>query len=244
GISLDSVPADKFFGALSTTPGPTVALNSNTPLNDTATLSAPNPTGTITFQLFAPTGTTILYTNVVTLTGAPGPVTVDTATMGNNSGGFVPTAATGPGTYHWMVTYSGDLVTPRIISPTVAEPQNVVDASISISPLTPVNLVGEAETFTITVTAFPAATGTPTFATPIVTFPGASGTPAIVTGPTFVGISGNVATWTLTINSFITGTFNVQASDTVTMDNVAVTRTTGDGLSGDSPSAIKQYVPL
>src|SRR5262249_51345934 len=46
GISQDSPNADKFFGALATDPGPTVALHSNTPLNDSATLEGTNPTGT------------------------------------------------------------------------------------------------------------------------------------------------------------------------------------------------------
>src|SRR5262249_54305797 len=139
GVSQDSGPADKFFGALATTPGPTVALNdpNKTHLNDMATLVGINPTGKITFQLFAPDATTLLYNDVVTLPSpaAANLVTVDTATMGDNPGGFLPTAATGAGTYHWMVTYSGDLVNPRITSPTIAEPENVVDASISISPL-------------------------------------------------------------------------------------------------------------
>src|SRR5262249_29274350 len=129
---------------------------------------------------------------------------------------------------------------PRITSPAVAEPQNVVDASLSISPLTSVNEVNHAETFTITVTAFPAGTGTPDFATPAVTFAG--GTPGTVTGPTLRGITGNVAPTTETITNATAGTFTVQASAMVTMGGVTVTRTTGDGLSGDSPSAVKNYV--
>src|SRR5262249_43252392 len=87
-------------------------------------------------------------------------------------------------------------------------------------------------------------TGAPAFATPVVTFPDGDGMPGTVSGPTLAAINGNVATWTLSINSAVTGVFNVQASDSVTMGNVGVTRTTGDGLSGDSPSAQKTYVPL
>src|SRR5262249_3824016 len=188
GISQDSGPADKFFGSLSTTPGPTVALGSNTPLNDSATLQGTNPTGTITFQLFEPGGITPVYTDVVTLTGAAAPVTVSTATMGDKPGGFVPSTAVPAGTYQWVVTYSGDQHNPTVPSPSGAEPEDVVNATISITPLTPVNEVGHAETFTITVTAFPAGTGTPSFATPVVTFP--DGTPGTVSGPTPVGING------------------------------------------------------
>src|SRR5262249_38456537 len=72
------------------------------------------------------------------------------------------------------------------------------------------------------------------------TFP--TGTPGTVSGPTLVSIVGNVATWTETINNPTPGIFTVTASDTVTMGGVAVTRTTGDNLSGDSPSAVKTYV--
>ena len=119
--------------------------------------------------------------------------------------------------------------------------KNYVDALISITPLTPVNEVNHAETFTVTATAFPAGTGAPSFGTLGVTVSG--GLTPTVSGPS---VSGDVATWTVTIDSDAAGTFNVQASDTVTMGGVAVTRTTGDGFSsgdgGDGASAVKNYV--
>src|SRR5262249_30675733 len=158
------------FGAIDTTPGPTRGLGNGTALNDSATLQGTNPTGTITFQLFTPGGT-LVYTDVVTLTGAAAPVTVNTLTDGNKPGGFVPTTAVGAGQYQWVVTYSGDQQNPMVTSPSGAEPQAVVNATISISPQTPVNEVKHSETFTITVTAFPAGTGVPSFSTPTVTFP-------------------------------------------------------------------------
>jgi len=46
--------------------------------------------------------------------------------------------------------------------------RSFVDASIALSPLNATNEVGNAHSFTITVTAFPAGTGTPSFATPVV----------------------------------------------------------------------------
>src|SRR5262249_36999795 len=58
-----------------------------------------------------------------------------------------------------------------------------------------------------------------------------------------MGFNGDVATYTVTINSTTTGSFTVQASAMVTMGGVTVTRTTGDGLSGDSDSAVKIYEP-
>src|SRR5262249_45879572 len=53
-------------------------------------------TGTITFQLYAPDGTTIVDTETATVTGAG---TYSTPT------GYLPTTM---GTYQWVATYSGD----------------------------------------------------------------------------------------------------------------------------------------
>src|SRR5262249_20532318 len=118
----------------------------------------------------------------------------DTVTMG----GVAVTRTTGDG------FTSGD----GSDSPSAVK--NYVNALISISPLTPVNVVGNPETFTITVTAFPAATGTPTFGTPTLSY---NPTPDLQAPPTatLVGINGNVATYTVTINSDKVGNFTVTA---------------------------------
>jgi uncharacterized repeat protein (TIGR03803 family) len=80
---------------LTTTPGPTLTFGSDN-LTDSATLSgAVNPTGTITFKLLAPDGTTVAL-NSVTVSG--------NGTY-NVPNGFFPTVA---GTYQWQVNYSGD----------------------------------------------------------------------------------------------------------------------------------------
>ena len=136
----------------------------------------------------------------------------DTVTMG----GVAVTRTTGDG------FSSGD----GSDSPSAVK--NYVDALIAITPLTPVNEVGNAETFTVTATAFPAGAGPPSFGALGVTVSG--GLTPTVSGPS---VSGDVATWTVTIDIAAAGTFNVTASDTVTMGGVAVTRTTGDGFSSD-----------
>ena len=112
---------------------------------------------------------------------------------------------------------------------------------IGITPLTPVNPVGSPEMFTVTVTAFPGTTGTPSFGALTATVSG--GLTPTVSAAT---INGDIATWTVTIDSNTSGTFTVQASDTVTMGGLAITRTTGDGFTSgngnDSSSAVKNYV--
>jgi hypothetical protein len=126
-----------------------------------------------------------------------------------------------------------------------------VDAFISITPAHPYNEVGHAETFTITVTALPGTSqlnaADVSFATPTVSYPGL--TPDL-SGPataTFVSRTGNVATYSLTINSDTPGTFEVKASDDIKFtsplspNSLTLTRTTGDGVSQDSPDALKTY---
>jgi hypothetical protein len=157
--------------------------------------------------------------------------------------GYIPNLVQGVG------TATGDF--PSQVTSTIAptiEVETVPDVHITITPLTPTNVVNNAETFTITVTAFPGGTtGTPTFALPTVTFPvtGAPGTVGpvtLVSGPTLQPDGSWVTTYTETINNPTAGAFNVQASDTVTFgDGTIITRTTGDGNPGDSQSAVKTY---
>src|SRR5262249_11764653 len=162
--TTDNAPATATFivkahPTITTTTGGTVALNRNTPLTDSATLAGGRKaTGTLTSQLFAPGGATSLYTNVVTVHGDATYESNDpTGTMNRSA---VPTT---PGTYQWVVTYSGDLHNSPVSSNKGAEPENAVDATISIAPQSPVNEINHQETFAITVTAFPAGTGTPPF---------------------------------------------------------------------------------
>ncbi len=130
--------------------------------------------------------------------------------------------------------------------------KNYVNALIRITPLTATNPVNTPHTFTITVTAFPAGTGTPTFGTPTVNV---SPTPDLrngpvtpLSGPTNNGNGTWTETWTYTINSDRAGTFIAQASDTVTMGGVTVTRATADGFTSgngsDGPNAVKTYITI
>ncbi len=88
---------------LSTTSNPTQVSVATAPFNDSATLSAGfNPSGTLTFTLYAPGGTTVVYTDDVLVTGNG---VYSTATSGDNPGGYIPLVA---GTYQWVANYSGD----------------------------------------------------------------------------------------------------------------------------------------
>jgi uncharacterized repeat protein (TIGR01451 family) len=139
-----------------------------------------------------------------------------------------------------------------------------VDAFIQITPAHPFNEVGHAETFTITVTALPGSgqldPSHVIFSTPTITYPGQTPDLAHPATATFVSRSGNVATYSVTINSDQTGTFEVKASDAITFsapdspntvqnpNPLTLTRTTGDGyvvpgnLGSDSPDAFKTWV--
>jgi uncharacterized repeat protein (TIGR01451 family) len=142
-----------------------------------------------------------------------------------------------------------------------------VDANIQITPLTPVNEVthngiDHSETFTITVTALPGTSqlnaADVSFSTPTISYPGNTPDLSAPTSATFVSRTGNVATYTVTINSDKAGTFEVKAGDNITFSSpnspntaqnpnpLTLTRTTGDGFSdsngSDSRDAVKNYV--
>jgi 2C-methyl-D-erythritol 2,4-cyclodiphosphate synthase len=232
-----------------------IAITPLTPVNEVGNAE----TFTVTFTASpAATGTPAFGggTNGITIGVSPAPgsesdtcasptingnVATCTVTINNNSSGTFTVNATG------KVTMGGVQVTRATgdgaHGDSTSAVKNYVDAHIAITPLTPVNAVGDAETFTVTVTALPAATGSPTFADPVIT---ESPTPDLQSGTTCdagsIHINGNVLTCTVTINSDQTGTITVTASDQITMGGVAVTRTTGDGLHNDGPSAVKTYV--
>ena len=107
---------------LTTTPGGTVVLGSGAKLSDSATLTGgSDPTGTITFTLYAPDGTTVVDTETDTVNGNGIYSTIN---------GFLPTAT---GTYEWAVSYSGDSNNNPVTSPEGREPESVITASPTLS---------------------------------------------------------------------------------------------------------------
>ncbi len=93
---LEPVTVSAAVPTLVSTPGGTVTLGTDETLSASATLSGgDNPTGTITFVLFDPTGN-VVDTQSVSVNGN------GTYTTPN---GFLPATA---GTYHWIATYGGD----------------------------------------------------------------------------------------------------------------------------------------
>ncbi len=204
---------------------------------DTATVTglvSPSSNDTVTFNLYNnPNGTgTPLFTDTE-------PLSISGSTGTATSAGY-PTTATG--TDYWVATFNGDSNNTAVTSGATAEPVTIVTASITITP-NAVDPVNDAETFTITVTADPAGT-TPSFALPTVSFPGA--TPGSVGPVTLVGVNGDVATYTVTIDSSTPGTFVIDASDVVTFTDgfgdTATVTTTSDGLGADSGPATKNFV--
>ena len=106
-----------------TTPGGTVVIGSGNKLTDSATLSGGyNPTGTITFKLYAPDGTTVVDT--------------ETATVNNGNGtystpnGYLPTAT---GTYQWVASYGGDSNNNLVSSNNGDEPETVSPAQPTLT---------------------------------------------------------------------------------------------------------------
>lgn len=152
---------------------------------------------------------------------------------------------------------SGSSFTSEIkdfVSPIPVNVGTTCDASIAIHP-SAANEVGVPHTFTITATATQdGAVGTPTFAiTPSVTPTPAFPNPPdgsitntcnapVVVGPNASGIT--TATCTVTVTSTVARTFVANATAVVGLPGASstVTRTTGDGINGDSDPATKVYV--
>ena len=114
-----------------TPPTPTPTSTPLTTLTDSATLSGGyNPTGTITFYLFAPGATSSthrqqrVYSDTVTVSGDG----TYTTASGTNPGGYMPTVA---GTYEWVAVYSGDSNNSGVTSPLR---QRAGDGAASASP--------------------------------------------------------------------------------------------------------------
>src|SRR5438067_4157181 len=86
---------------LSTTPDQTsVTLGPPVTLKDAAFLQGGfNPTGSITFTLVGPDGTTVVDTEMVLVNGNG---------LYSTPTGFTPSGPYGAGTYQWNATYSGD----------------------------------------------------------------------------------------------------------------------------------------
>ena len=98
GDANESTDVAKASPTLTTQASAPVAVGGN--LSDTATIAgSASPTGTITFSLFGPTDATCADTPTFTSTK---PVT------GNADYPSDPFAATAPGTWRWVASYSGD----------------------------------------------------------------------------------------------------------------------------------------
>jgi hypothetical protein len=271
--STDSAATECFIvnpvlPTLSTNATAAVAIGSA--LDDTATLGgtanepgtpAPgiNPTtaggkagGTITFTLYSPSVSsncgTAIATRVVNVNNGNDDYK---ASAGTGSGSLTPTAA---GTYYWIASYSGD--NPNTLAKSGAcgdtnESSRVVDAKISVSPLTATNEVNHAHTITATVnqddgipagapgdavTGFgPAPNGT------TVTFSLANNTAgaAFVSGVNTCTTTGG--TCTVQINTSTAGSVDIHATSTFSVGGVSLTRATGTG-GNNGADANKVYV--
>jgi len=93
---------------VATQPTPSEGTVRQTALGDVATLQGFNPTGTITFKLFAP-GDQVCAGNPIFVSAVP--------VNGNGSYAsetFPGVSVTEPGIYNWTVEYSGDAFNPPV----------------------------------------------------------------------------------------------------------------------------------
>jgi Bacterial Ig-like domain (group 3) len=126
--AVEPLTVVKTHPTLSTTPSPsTITLGSSTPpsMTDSATLaSGYTPAGSITFNLYAPDGTTVVDAETVTVSG--------NGTYSMPVGYTLPTLGTVTGTYQWVVSYSGDANNNGVVSSVGSEPVPVHPSSPSL----------------------------------------------------------------------------------------------------------------
>src|SRR5262245_56530512 len=148
------------------------------------------------------------------------------------TGTLTPSA---PGTYYWIASYSGDPVNTLPKNNTcdgTNETSKVVDARIKIEG-TATNEVGKSHTFTVT---FEQNDGTGWSPVPTGTKPTVSITPAPGTKTDNCASTGTDATGkcTVVINSSTPGVFTANASGSVTVAGISLTRDT-DSTTGGVP---------
>jgi prealbumin domain-containing protein len=173
-------------------------------------------------------------------TNAAVPVTQigTTATSEATSSAFTPTTT---GKWCWRGDYSGDTNYPAASDSSAGECFTVVDAKISVTPLTATNESGTAHTVTATVQQD---TGSGFVSVPngtTVTFSLQNNN----AGASFVGGVSSCTTTSgscsIQITTTSTGTVDIRASSTFTVSGLSLTRTTGSG-GNNSADANKRYV--
>jgi hypothetical protein len=195
----EPAPIGQAAPAISTTASGGGAVG--TVIHDTAIVTGgSNPTGTVSFKLFANTtsctaGTGALYTSPAEALSASAPLTA-------HSGSFTPT---GVGTYQWLATYSGDANNKSVSSKCGSEPAPIsqidpgITTAASAGGAAPVSVHD-----TATVSGSPAPTGTVIFSLYADTASCNSGTGALYTSP-LEALSGGSAT---------SGSFSITAAGT------------------------------
>jgi uncharacterized repeat protein (TIGR01451 family) len=121
--------------------------------------------------------------------------------------------------------------------------KHYVNASIAITPNQATNVIKHQHVFTITLTAIPDDAGTPSNFS---ITPSLSPTTNLTTNSNTCAhptVSVNTATCTYTINSSVVGTYTLNATGSVTIGGVTVTRSTsGNSGPGGSGPAVKHYI--
>ncbi len=189
----------------------------------------PVPTGNVTINFFS-TGNcmgTVTDTGTATLDGS-----------GNFNATAMPETPATAGMYSFQATYNGD--STYTASPASGcEPLQVVDANISLSPLSKTNAVGTSHTVTCTINQN---TGSGFVAAP----DGTECDWSITVGPNsgqsgHCNTTGGTCTFTYS-DTGGAGTDTIHATTTFLVDGLSLTRSTGDGVSNDGSNVSKTWV--
>src|SRR5262249_11868491 len=150
---------------------------------------------------------------------------------------FTPMVA---GMFAFQANYLGDNTYQP--SQGACEPLAVVDANIQITPATAANAVGTNHTLTGHVNVNDGTGFVNAPAGTLITFTILSGPGSFVGGVNTCTTVGATGSCTVQITSATPGVTVVRDSTTVSVNGVSLTRSSGDGLAGDSVDAQKNWV--
>jgi hypothetical protein len=242
--TVQQIPSSTATAIRNAAGGTVTAVAVGTTVHDFVTVTGagglPQPSGNVNIDWFTNgTCTAPLAVN----SGSIGPLVPDGGADSNFDATGFSFTVNNPGQFAFRAHYEGDGT--YLPSDGPCEPLQVVDANIQITPQQATNPINSNHTLTGHVNVNDGLGGGYVSAPDgtVITFTKVSGPGDFVpAGANTCMTTGGTGSCTVVISSTTTGTTVVNASSTVSVGGVSLTRSTGDGLPGDSPNANKTWV--
>jgi len=226
--------------AIQSNGGTVTAVESGATVSDNITVSSdipnqPAPPGNVNLQFFTNaqcSGSSLASTEV---------------TLDGNGQAFnaLPEGPLAPGFYGYLAHYEGSADGAYLAShDDQCEPLRVVDANIQITPQQATDPVGDNHTLTghVNVNDGSGTANAPDGTVINFSLTNSGGATATFVGPSSCTTSGGTGSCTVVISSPTAGSTSINATTTLSVAGVSLTRSTGDSKTGDSPDATKVWI--